>query len=536
VLPDARSVILATSRALRRIDAEGRALWTIQLATEARAVAVSADGQLLVAALADGTLRWRRSADGAPLLSLLLLRDGRWVAWTDEGYFDAGPGAEDLVGWLVPRPGGERADFFGASRFRERYLRPDVIDRVLATRDPKLALAQANDERLRLARESAPPEVIKTLEATLAPLPATQSLPPVVTIAELPRVETARAELAIDFKLFAPNGQPVQKVSVRIDGRPVEAKIEQRPAGPGAESEGRMVVPLPKASGNLQIFAEGAGGTSMPAELKFESSSPLLKQGDLADRRPTLYLLSVGVSRYRNSALSLGLAAKDARDFAAAFQRQDGRYYKRVEARVLTDADATRAAVHDGLRWLQRATSPDDIGMLFLAGHGVNDAADVYHFLPADVDVERLGASAVSETELRQTLATMKGRTIFFVDTCYSGKSVGKLTSRELTRMANGLASAELGVIVFSGSAPRQESLEDPAWGNGAFTKALIEGLAGEADFRREGVVTHKGLDYFVAHEVRTLTEGRQTPVTAVPNGVPDFPLAAVAATTASTR
>jgi uncharacterized caspase-like protein len=297
-----------------------------------------------------------------------------------------------------------------------------------------------------------------------------------------------------------------------------------------------MVVPLPKASGNLQIFAEGAGGTSMPAELKFESSSPLLKQSDLADRRPTLYLLSVGVSRYRNGALSLGLAAKDARDFAAAFQRQDGRYYKRVEARVLTDADATRAAVHDGLRWLQRATSPDDIGMLFLAGHGVNDAADAYHFLPADVDVERLGASSVSETELRQTLATMKGRTIFFVDTCFSGKSVGKLTSRELTRMANGLASAELGVIVFSGSAPRQESLEDPAWGNGAFTKALIEGLAGEADFRREGVVTHKGLDYFVAHEVRTLTEGRQTPVTAVPNGVPDFPLAAVAGTTASTR
>jgi uncharacterized caspase-like protein len=89
---------------------------------------------------------------------------------------------------------------------------------------------------------------------------------------------------------------------------------------------------------------------------------------------------------------------------------------------------------------------------------------------------------------------------------------------------------------VFSGSAPRQESLEDPAWGNGAFTKALVEGLAGRADFRREGVVTHKGLDYYVAHEVRTLTGGRQTPVTAVPNGISDFPLAALSAAASDPR
>ncbi len=532
VMPDNATMILGTSRALRRLDREGKALWMVPLATEARAVNVSADGKVVVAALADGTLRWRRAEDGSALLSLLVLADGRWVAWTESGYFDAGTGAEDLVGWLVARPGGERVDYFGVSRFRERYLRPDVLDLVLAERDPARALARANEARMAKAKE-AEPEVIKTIQAGLAPLPVTQALPPVVTIAQVPRIETSKAEIAVDFKTFAPAGEKVQKVTVRIDGRPVEATVAQQ-GGAGGEAEGRMIIPLPKAEGKIQIFAEGANGTSMPAELDFKSSAPALQH--LADRRPTLYLLAVGVSKYASAEYNLGLADKDARDFANALERQQGVYYKKVDARVLTNAEATRANVLQGLRWLQNVSTPDDIAILFLAGHGVADAADVYHFLPHDMKETQLAQTAVSETQLRGTLASIKGRALFFVDTCFSGKSVGKFTRRELTRMANGMASAEMGVIVFSGSAPRQESLEDPAWGNGAFTKALVEGLAGRADFRKEGVVTHKGLDYYVAHEVRTLTQGRQTPVTAVPNGIADFPLAAVSAALSENR
>jgi WD40 repeat protein len=526
LLPDGGSVVLGTSRALRRLAADGSPLWTVPLSTEARAVNVSADGRLIVAMLADGTVRWRRAEDGAPLLSLLLLRDGRWVLWNEEGYFDAGPGAEDLVGWLVSRPSGDRADYFGASRFRERFLRPDVIDQMLLLRDPVRAVQAANEQRLMQAAAQTDPEVVKTLQFSLAPVKLIDALPPVVTLSEMPRIETTAAQIMLDFKLFAPVGQPVEKVIVRVDGRPVEATVQQSAVGSGREAEGRMIVPLSKAEGKIQIFAEGPNGTSMPAEVDFRSSAPALRQA--ADLRPTLYLLSVGVSRYANPEFNLGLAAKDARDLANALQRQGGMLYKRVEERVLVDEQATRAAVLQGLRWLQNVTTPNDVAVFFVAGHGISDAADVYHFLPHDVKEDQLGQTAVSESQLRTTLSTIKGRALFFVDTCFSGKSVGKLSRRELTRMANGLASAELGVIVFSASAPRQDSLEDPAWGNGAFTKALVEGLGGGADFRREGLVTHKGLDYYVSHAVRSLTKGKQTPVTAVPNGISDFPVAAV--------
>ena len=59
----------------------------------------------------------------------------RWVLWTPEGYYDAGPGAEDLIGWHVNRGLDHEADFFSASRFRDRFYKPEVTSAVLRTLD-----------------------------------------------------------------------------------------------------------------------------------------------------------------------------------------------------------------------------------------------------------------------------------------------------------------------------------------------------------------------------------------------------------------
>ena len=112
---------------------------------------------------------------------------------------------------------------------------------------------------------------------------------------------------------------------------------------------------------------------------------------------------------------------------------------------------------------------------------------------------------------------------LFFVDTCFGRAALSRAGSSELARLANDLSAAESGVIVLASSSGRQESLENDEWGNGAFTKALIAGLQGAADPRRSGRVTFKGLDYYVSDEVSRLTEGKQTPVTISPTGVPDF-------------
>ncbi len=581
LLPERDAAILGTSRTLRRFGRDGREQWRVALHTEARAVNVSADGRFVVAGLGDGTIRWYRAADGAPLLSLVVLRDGRWVIWTDSGHFDAGPGAEDLVGWLVTRPGGERADFHGASRFRGRFLRPDIIDQVLVQADVPRAIAQANLARREQAQAVNDDELVAAVDARQQDVPATQALPASLSLASAAPAVVDGDKVDLELVVFAPSDAQGGRLQARVDGRLVELEVKRLEPRPGGELLAQVSVQLVAATGRLSITSEGRNGHSMPLMLDIRSTAPALAER----KRGSLYVLAVGVSRYANPVINLLQASKDARDFAASMRKQEsssaapgrseaadapprgaasaserggssaapGRseaadalprgaasaserggsfLYDQVHTRVLVDDAATQAAMLDALNWLQRTPGRDDTAVLFVAGHGVVDATDTYYFLPHDMREARLSRTAISEAQLRNTMAGMKGRTLFFVDTCFASRALGdlgkqgSLERRETTRMVSGMAQSELGVIVFSGSAPRQESLETTAWGNGAFTKALVEGLSGLADPSRKGFVTHVGLDGYVTEAVKNLTRGRQTPVTAVPPGVADFPVA----------
>jgi len=80
--------------------------------------------------------------------------------------------------------------------------------------------------------------------------------------------------------------------------------------------------------------------------------------------------------------------------------------------------------------------------------------------------------------------------------------------------------------VVFTASTGSQYSLEDPVWQNGAFTKALVEGINGKADYGGTGKITINMLDLYLAERVKELTKGQQTPATSKPSTVSDFPLA----------
>lgn len=292
-------------------------------------------------------------------------------------------------------------------------------------------------------------------------------------------------------------------------------------------SEREITVALPPQDAEIQITAENRWGTSIPGVVRVRYTgqrTPPVAAG-------TLRIVAIGVSEYENPRYRLGLPSKDAQDFSQLFASQTGRLYGKVELNVLTDRKADRTAVIRTLSSLAGRVRPEDSTFVFLAGHGVNDTAGGYFYLPRDADVERLADTAVSFRHIRQALAELPGRNILFVDTCHAGNALGNLRaglSRNNTAAINEIASAENNIIVFASSSGEQESLELADWGNGAFTKALIEGLRGEADFKKRGRVTYKQLDAYVSDRVAELTEGRQTPVTPVLFSVPDFAIAEV--------
>jgi uncharacterized caspase-like protein len=92
--------------------------------------------------------------------------------------------------------------------------------------------------------------------------------------------------------------------------------------------------------------------------------------------------------------------------------------------------------------------------------------------------------------------------------------------------MINDLSSAENGVVIFASSTGEQVSCENPAWANGAFTEALVDGFRGEAALTNRDYITVGMLNVFVSERVQDLTGGEQTPTSAIPHLISDFHLA----------
>jgi hypothetical protein len=100
VMPGQQRFVLAADYSLRLLDQNGHDVWPSALSVPGTAWHVNVPNQrLIVAAYADGTIRWHRLSDGKELLALFINPDGqRWVLWTPQGYYDASLGADELIG------------------------------------------------------------------------------------------------------------------------------------------------------------------------------------------------------------------------------------------------------------------------------------------------------------------------------------------------------------------------------------------------------------------------------------------------------
>jgi WD40 repeat protein len=518
ITPDGQRFALGADFSVYLFNGSGEQIWRTDAPGAAWAVNVSGDGQTVVAALGDGTIRWYDIRDGREKLAFFAHADRkRWVVWTPSGYYQASPGGEDLIGWHLNHGRDTAADFFPASRLRSKFNRPDIIVRALSSSSEAEALRLANAESGR--RSDATSSSVQTL------------VPPVVEILS-PQDGSAvvNNSVTVRYETRTPPDAPVTGLRARINGQPVSLPDIRGLARVGSDNAREVAIPIHEQNSEIQLFAENKNGVSTPASLRvvWSDTTPAAAHEDMY--KPKLYVLAVGVAIYANPSFNLGLPAKDARDFANVLLKQKGELYADVQVRLLTDADATKDNVLDGLDWLQHQVTARDVGMMFLAGHGMNDNTGKYYFMPYNADPEKLLRTGVPQTDIRDTLSSLAGKAVFFVDTCHSGNAIGTAKTRGLDNDVNAfvsdLASAENGVVVFTASTGRQFSLEDPAWGNGAFTKAVVEGLGGKADFQKSGRITLKGLDYYVAERVKELTGGRQSPMSIAPTGVPDFPIA----------
>jgi hypothetical protein len=534
---DASGFALGTNFWVRAYDANGGELWERVGPGVAWGVDFSADGEILVLAYDDGTIRWLRWSDGGEMLAFFVEPQSRkWVAWTPSGYYMASAGGEDLIGWHVNRGWAQEADFFPASQFRAEYYRPDIVKLVLQTGDEAEAIRQANAA---VQREAAKP--------------VAAALPPVVTItspADGSHFSGDSVEIA--YSLRSSSDQPVDRLDLLADGEPIEATGFA--ATKGGEANGKVLATLAKKDATLSVIAHSSALTSAPASVKLiyyrptPAPAPATAAPLPPDRRPKLYALLVGVTNYEDKELNdINFGARDAEGLAGALERQEGGLYAEVQTKIVdfpTRADLaskvigppTRDSVFKGLYWLKHAATENDLVVVFLSGHGYRDYSDPkqgFWFLTREAKTDELPTSAISGDELYRQISALAGKKILFIDACHAGTELTAATMAlptetfpNMDKVVNDFTTAGSGIVVYAASQAIELAHEDQAGQHGAFAEALIEALGEGKGSSLDGRVTTDLLDYYILERVKGLTGGAQHPVFHRSGLLSDFPVA----------
>ncbi|MGM9853495.1 MAG: caspase family protein [Muribaculaceae bacterium] len=346
---------------------------------------------------------------------------------------------------------------------------------------------------------------------------------------------TSECTLPLDVT-FADTQYDLSEVTVTVNGVPVLSPDKRRAKGRTCNLSENLAL----ASGNNEISVwcsnvRGASSLRETFNVTYTPQKPV---------RPDLYIVAAGVSDYADSRYSLGFAAKDAGDFAEALKKRAGQNFANIRTLTLTDKQVMAASI-DKIRTFLSASRPDDVALVFFAGHGVLDSELDYYLAAYDMDFADPRKGGIPYDDFMGVFDGVPAlNRACFIDACHSGEldkedylavnTVDMPPGEELVfRGAGQAVSARedvervntiladmfrdtrrgVGATVLSSAGGGELAVESPEWNNGLFTYCLLKGIrTGEADADHNGRTSlSEWIDYTRRH-VTDMSEGRQSP------------------------
>jgi len=422
-----------------------------------------------------------------PILNLFVSKDNDYVAWTNEGFFDASKNGAKYIGYHINQGANKEAEFVTVDALYKTFYRPDLIQKALKGEDLSKYAKNINIQKLLI-----------------------DGLAPEVHILSKTK-NTKNQDMDLKVQVCPKNKGGYDNLTLTINDTPVSIINTSRALKLKKKSKrddcfiynqtisllgGKNIIGFKATNkaGNIESKPDFLEVTFDDTNLKNKLRQKLSKiSGD--QNINDLHILAIAVNEYKDNDLKLNYSINDATQMLKTIQTVSKPLFNKIHTYKLFDKDVTKQNIKDIFKTIK--STREDVFLLYIAGHGITDQYNGnYYYIPYDFiskdDKKVVQKQGVGQRDLMLGLSNITAlKSLVLLDTCNSGSFVEANMQKTTT---NRLAKAT-GRATISASSKTQIALEGYK-GHGVFTYTLLEALKGKGYKNDSKITTNELSDY----------------------------------------
>lgn len=471
-----------------------------------------------------------------PIVSVFVDDEGDWIIWNEKGYFTSSKKGSKFVGYHINQGIEKESKYYPFEQFDLKYNRPDLILKDLSMANDDIInlyylayqkrLKRMNIDENQLSEDIHLPELsINNYQFNQQKNEAIISISAIDEKYELERLNV----YVNDVPIYGTNG-------INLKTTPIKNYNTQ------------LNIQLSPGKNKVQISVlNNKGAESLKETIKIINNEVT---------KTDLYLISLGVSKYKDSRFDLNFASKDANDIVKFFEKSN--LYNNVYVKELTNEQTTKSNILKIKDDFLKTAQVKDVVIIFAAGHGLLDNKMNYYFGTWDIDFNNPAVGGITYEELELIFDGIKPiKKLFLMDSCHSGEldkdeysiadntkvETGDVTFRNAgtvnTVFKNGIEISQssllvsnlfndlrrgTGATIISSAGGAEIAMEGDIWKNGLFTYCFLSGIKEKtADKNKDGIIMLSEIQDYVYNKVTELSKGKQKPTTRRENLEFDF-------------
>ncbi|UII33484.1 caspase family protein [Fulvivirga ulvae] len=439
----------------------------------------------------------------SPFAHFFVSDDGEWICWTPEGYFSCSSSGAEYFGWHINQGIHKLADFYTAEQYFDILYRPETLNKSIRQARRVVEILLEDGERIfdltKLNRPSA--AFFNTNALTLGKEKQLDY--------EDGKYLTQSKSLELDVDIYD-GGGGIKEVNIYQNEKLIIIDDQLESIGEEQRVAKKYKVNLVNGRNDFKVIVKNFQKIeSRPDYLKVEYNGEIIATS-------SLYMLSVGINKYKNASYNLNYAQPDAKAFTKKIIENSSKMFKSIRKTEIYDTEATKENIIKGFESIISQAQPEDVFVFYYAGHGTldMDSDNEYYLVPTDItklygDPAQLKEKGISATDLKNHLSKVKSqKQLILMDACHSGGAVKSINVRAAASEEKAIVqlARSSGVVMIASSGTQQFASEFEVLEHGVFTYALLEGLDGKAD-SGDNKITVNELKIFMEERVPELSD-----------------------------